>query len=105
MSGSTVPAGQVSWSQRTDDDTPVLSITGELDLAAERDLKMCLARVSCEAHLVVLDLSGVTFIDAHSVGMISRTWWDARQTGVTLKIVGMSGFPARVFAMCGVGKY
>lgn len=104
VSGFNVPVDQVSWSQRANGHTLVLSITGELDLAAERELKLCLACVARGPHRVVLDLSGVTFVDAHSVAMIYRTWRDARQAGVSVKIVGTCGFPARVFAICGVGE-
>jgi len=78
----------------------VLQITGELDAASVNNFEQqCPSNFWQKANPVVVDLSGVTFIDSSGVGMlvflVKRLW--AQQCQVSL--AGLQGQPARLVTM------
>jgi anti-anti-sigma factor len=54
------------------------------------------------AATIVLDLSDVRFIDAHSIGVIVTAWAAAKCRGRQLRVDGLQGMPARVFGLLGL---
>ncbi|GAB1641301.1 anti-sigma factor antagonist [Krasilnikovia sp. MM14-A1259] len=92
------------WTKRHVDGRIVVDVTGELDLSTVPEWRECLRRVaeSGAAATIVLDLSGVRFIDAQSTGLIIRAWVAARSRGRDLRVDGLHGMPARVFGLLGV---
>jgi anti-sigma B factor antagonist len=96
--------GRFGWSQRRVDGVVVVHLAGELDLSTAEELRRRLMRVAetGAAATIVLDLSGVHFIDAQSTGMIVRAWAVARLRGRELCVDGLHGIPARVFGLLGV---
>ena len=88
------------WAQRCSNDAVVVCLAGELDLATV-ELAPLLMRVaeSGRAATIVLDMSEVSFIDAHSIGVIVRAWAAARTRGRVLQVDGLRGLPARVFRL------
>jgi len=50
-----------------------LVLSGELDMASAGTLRACLETLDQGARRVVLDLSGVTFIDSSGLGLLART--------------------------------
>lgn len=91
------------WSQRCGNDAVVVCLAGELDLATV-ELEPLLVRLaeSGPAATIVLDMSEVSFIDAHSVGVIVAAWAAARTRGRVLQVDGLRGLPARVFRLVGL---
>jgi anti-anti-sigma factor len=91
------------WSQRCGDGAVVVSLAGELDLAAV-GLEPLLLRVveSGPAATIVLDMSDVGFIDAYSVGIIVSAWKAAKARGRVLRVDGLRGLPARLFRLVGL---
>lgn len=68
---SNVPAGFVIASRRLDERTSVVSVQGELDLSTAPRLKwMLLDELEGGSSELVVDLSGVTFIDSTALGVL-----------------------------------
>jgi len=93
------------WSQQLlDGGVVVVYLAGELDMATAADLGRRLMRVaeSGDAATIVLDLSDVCFMDAHSAGLIVNAWTTAKSRGRELCVDGLHGIPARVFSVLGL---
>ena len=91
------------WSQRCRDGAVVVSLAGELDLAAV-ELEPLLLRLaeSGPTPTIVLDMSELEFIDAYGVGVIVSAWRAAKARGRVLRVDGLHGLPARVFGLVGL---
>lgn len=99
--------GPVSFSLITGQDGGVsrLSVTGEVDLASVRRLKEELRRVTDpDIARVVLDLSGVSFVDSIAIGTILDADSRLRANGQRLEIVPPQGPAGRVLGMLGMDE-
>jgi anti-sigma B factor antagonist len=96
--------GRFGWSQRRVDGADVICLAGELDLATAAELRQRLMDVveSSTAATIVLDLSDVRFIDAHSVNVIVAAWKAATNRGRQLQVDGLHGIPALMFGLFGL---
>ena len=96
-------AATFRWSRRCRDGAVVVSLAGEVDLAAV-ELEPLLLQVaeSGPAATIVLDMSELGFIDAYSVGVIVNAWKAAKARGRVLRVDGLQGEPARVFRLAGL---
>ncbi|WP_433360661.1 STAS domain-containing protein [Actinoplanes sp. CA-142083] len=94
----------VQWSRRHVDGAEVIFVSGELDLVAAAELRSHLMTVaeSTAAPLIVLDFSGVTFIDAKCAGVIMGAWEAAAGRGRRLRVDGLRGLPKTVFDLLGL---
>ena len=91
------------WSRRSADGVVVVSLAGELDLAAlELEPVLLGLAESDHAATIVLDLSQLEFIDACGVSVILSAWKAARARGHVLRVEGLHGLPARVFGLLGL---
>lgn len=71
ISQSDVPAGFVIASRRLDGRTAIISVQGELDLSTAPRLKwMLLDELEGGSSELVVDLTGVTFIDSTALGVL-----------------------------------
>jgi anti-anti-sigma factor len=82
----------------------VVRLAGELDLSTSAELCRRLSQVARTGggSRIVLDLSDVHFIDAHSVGVIVGAREAAAARGGTLLVAGLRALPARVFSLLGL---
>src|SRR5262245_55508971 len=81
----------------------VVQMNGELDLAAGAQVQAALDRaVGLGARNIVIDLSGVTFIDAHGIGLIVSAWRSAIERGVRFRVSGVEGQVAHMVALVGL---
>ena len=98
--------GHFGWSQRRVDGAVVVYLAGELDLGTAAEFRRRLMSVveSGAAATVVLDLSDVRFIDAHSAGLVVSAWAAAQSRGRELRVDGLHGVPARVFGLLGLER-
>ena len=96
--------GCFGWSQRGVDGGVVVRVAGELDLLTAAELRQRLATLVESGHAapIVLDLSDVRYIDAHSVGLIMNAWAAVRSRGGRLAVEGLRGIPAKVFDLLGL---
>ena len=92
------------WSQCTLDGAVVVRLAGEIDLSTAAEFRQLLLKVaeSGTATTVVLDMSDVRFIDAHSIGLIVGASQAAKVRGRVLQVDGLDGLPARLFRLVGL---
>jgi anti-sigma B factor antagonist len=93
------------FSVRTERDADVylLTVIGELDLATREALHDELARAEAsDAARILLDLSGVTFIDSAGICTILAASRRSAVNGRRLRLLPVSGQVRRVFELTGV---
>lgn len=82
------PTGRLRLEQAVHGGVLTLSIVGELDLSAERQVRAWIAEHAAErGGTVALDLRGVTFIDSAGLRGLINADASARRDGWTLRIV------------------
>jgi len=84
-----------------------LAVSGELDLATAADLEhaVALAITRPGVRTVVVELSGLTFLDAAGIAALSRSRIAADASGVPLRAEGARGVVLRVLDLTGVGEW
>ena len=83
---------------------PSLSLHGEVDVTQADDLLRALVDVACETPgEVVLDLSGLRFLDVAGARALARATRLLRGADVHLRLVGAPRTPARCLALFGLG--
>jgi anti-sigma B factor antagonist len=88
-----------------DGDVHTIALNGELDLANAADVEQQLTSAEAtDAASIVLDLSGLTFIDSTGIRMIVSA--DARSRANSHRLTLLRGSPAveRVFVISGIDK-
>lgn len=70
------------------DGVSVLTVTGEIDLATAPELRECLvAQEADRVPAIVVDLTGVSFIDSTALGVLVGAYRRQEDAGRTLKLV------------------
>ena len=90
MTGTKDPgaAGGVAFS--LDSAATKIRLTGAVDIAMDRDLRI-VSRTARDRHLPVrVDLSAVTFLDSTGLGFVARLLRDAERSRPRLTVVGAS---------------
>jgi len=91
-------------STRVDYDRLRITVTGEIDLSTSprllEELMTGLSLPGCRD--IVLDLSGVSFLDASAIGVLMRAHTACRRAGGRLTVFGARGIVAEVLHMTGV---
>lgn len=81
-------------------DRLVVCLAGELDLACDAEIRAVLDKiVGHGAAVTIVDLSDVTFIDAHGIGLLVSVHRSAAERGQALGVVGLRGVVAHVFSL------
>ena len=85
------------------DGATVLAVSGELDLSTCPQLGDALARHSAERQAVVLDLTGLEFMDSTGLNLLVGATRDARRDGWSFALdPNLSGEVARLFDVTGM---
>ena len=83
----------------------LVSVSGELDLYAEDGLRETLASATgLRFATVVVDLSGVTFLDSTICGILVAEAKQLRRDGKNLVLVSNGNFVARVLAVARIDQ-
>lgn len=83
----------------------VLPVSGELDLTAAPVLREQLLAAITDGHDdVVLDLSGVTFVDSSGLSVIITAYKRLQAEGGRLRVAGASGLVRSVLDVTGLGR-
>jgi anti-sigma B factor antagonist len=77
---------QIAWLAR--DDVCVINIQGDLDIVTSRQLDDVLSQSRKTFTRVVLDLSGVDFMDTSSLAVIVGHWKSLEEAGGSLALAG-----------------
>lgn len=87
-----------------DDDTRVLTLSGELDEAAATVLRDTLTSHTDDySKSLVIDLSSVDYLPSAAVGVLARAQQQAAGSGQSLDLVASDGTIAqRVLVVCGL---
>lgn len=95
---------RIGWSQRCYDNCLTVFVVGELDLAVAAELRARLAEVvrTARTRTIVLELSGVRFIDAHCAGLIVGAHIAAGRQGRQLRVASLRPQPSRLFGLLGL---
>jgi len=79
----------------------IMSVTGEIDLASIAEFRTALRRLP-DDQSVIVDLSGVDFLDSLGVGVLLGARRRRQDRGETLRVVGTEGRIATMLDAMGV---
>ena len=85
-------------------DSVVVAVSGELDLISSKPFDECLSQARAQSDKLILDLSGVEFIDTTCLSVIVRCWTELTQAGGSLVLVGPRYDYARALWITGVAQ-
>ncbi|NUT36255.1 MAG: STAS domain-containing protein [Hamadaea sp.] len=99
-------ASDFRWSQQLTQGELTVRLSGELDMRGWEELfrRLRLLPLSGEDGVtsIVLDLSGLRFLDGHSAALIADAADQVRRFPGTLRVVGINGLPYKVFDILGL---
>ncbi len=79
-----------------------LALSGDLDMTATFRLEPAIDRLLDDAEEIVLDLSGVSFVDSSGLGLLLATHQRTQEAECSMAIVGSRPEIQRVFRLAGV---
>jgi len=84
-----------------------LAVSGELDLATATDLEDAVAAAAARPGVreVMVELSGLTFLDGSGLAALSRARTAAGKAGFLVRAEGARGVVQRVLAITGMGDW
>jgi anti-sigma B factor antagonist len=86
-------------------DLSVIEVVGELDVYSAPQLRdVLLEATSRPAPLVIVDLSGLRFMDSSGLGVLVAGWKRARDRGGRLGVAALPTRVARVFRTTGLDR-
>jgi len=98
-----LPQGFAVEVSELDDGTVRIELRGELDMSAAPGLSEAMAKTGGEV-TVVLDLSGVTFLDSSAIAALVAAGRNIREGGGRLQIGPRSEIVARVLEITGLDE-
>lgn len=88
-----------------DGGTAVIALVGELDVAGAPRVRQAVVDVlDADIERVVVDLSGLSFIDSTGLGVLVGAYKRARAVGADFAVARPSTAVARVFQIAGIDK-
>jgi anti-anti-sigma factor len=95
--------GALAMTSRRDGDEHVLRLEGELDIARGADVEREIVRIEqTDVKRIVVDLSGLTFIDSTGVRILLQAEARSRADSCRLTLLRPPASVGRVFVVCGV---
>lgn len=83
----------------------VVTLTGFLDIETVEEMKADFETLAGNAQLdVVLDMTGVTFIDSSGVGALVFTFKRLKTKGVSLHLVGLNKQPLKLIKLLRIDR-
>jgi anti-sigma B factor antagonist len=84
-----VESVEEAWlSSQSRDDCMVITIRGDLDIVTSPQLDECLSAAESTHNRIILDLTGVDFLDTSALAVIVGHWKQAEAAGGTLALAG-----------------
>jgi anti-anti-sigma factor len=95
----------LSVSTQDDDGRSVLTLAGDLDLAAVPQVRdEAEQRISAGCPVLCLDLAGITFLDSSGLGVLVELRSRARSSGIGFELRNIPSGPARIIAIAGLAE-
>lgn len=89
--------------ERAGTSTPIVAVSGEIDVATAPQLRECLHRVIAQGDsTIVLDLLGVTFLDSTALGVLVGALKRCREAGGDLHLVVADPRIVKIFEITGL---
>jgi anti-sigma B factor antagonist len=82
----------------------IVTVKGEINVLTQRRLDIYLGDVCETGSRVVVDLSGLTFLDASGLGVLLRFWKELNRDGGSLTLAGARYRSARILWTTGLDK-
>jgi anti-anti-sigma factor len=82
-----------------------VTVTGELDLSNRDELADATIDLLNNAKKVVIDLSGVTFLDSAAMSTLVKVRLEADRVGSEVRLRGATGHVAEVLAITGLDRW
>jgi len=99
----TVENGVLAARSARDGDAHVLRLSGELDLASYDVVNDELRRVEAtDASRIVIDLSGLTFLDSVGIRLLVEADARSRSNGSRLQLIPGGDLVQRILQLCGL---
>jgi anti-sigma B factor antagonist len=96
----------LKFSARKDGTAVTVSITGELDIATRPAFETYLGKIlSAEPSLIIMDLSGLSFIDANGLGALVSLHSRARHRQISLLLTGVPARILRLIEVAGLNNH
>lgn len=93
----------LSLSRHHDAGTVTVAVSGEIDLSTVEQLEHEIAATADgEADAIVVDISGVTFVDSAGIGVLLKGRRMADEHGKQYRVTGAEGLVRQVLDMTGV---
>jgi anti-sigma B factor antagonist len=91
--------------EQLDGAVPIITVSGEIDVATAPQLRECLHKVIAEGQsTVMLDLLGVTFLDSTALGVLVGALKRCRELGGELHVVVADARIMKIFEITGLTK-
>ena len=84
------------------EDTVVVRLGGEFDLAGEEHFDRMVESLAGESQTIVIDLSGLTFIDSTGLRALLRAWKASQNGGPSLAVIPGTGQVRNTMQLTGV---
>ena len=95
---------QFETSMSVENGSTVVALTGECDLAARDALTSALASAIADAETVIVDLTGLRFLDSSGVHCLITGHHTAQRRGRRRYVVNGHGAVAQLLDLTGVGE-
>ncbi|MGI8329182.1 STAS domain-containing protein [Actinomadura scrupuli] len=82
----------------------IVTVKGEINVLTQRHLDVYLSDVCQTGSQVVVDLSGLTFLDASGLSVLLRFWKELNRDGGSLTLAGARYGSARILWTTGLDK-
>lgn len=97
--------GQLSMRSHRDADVHALRLTGELDLANAGDVEQELLRIEgTDAGTILLDLTGLTFVDSTGLRLLITAHARTREDGDRLALLRPPAHIMRILRIAGIDE-
>ena len=96
---------EITVTRRSEELAEVVAVAGEIDIATYRQLRAALIKAVDEGPgSVIVDMSGVEWIDSTGLGTLVGALKRARDKGGTVQVAAVPGRIAKHFQVTGLSK-
>ena len=94
----------MAYKVRNTGDYAIVELTGDVDLERSPDVRKLLLEQIGAGHAVIVDLSGVSYIDSSGVASLVEAFQNARNRGSDFSLASVSAAAMRVLELARLDK-